>query len=158
MLLNSLIVLPPLSTCFQVVSPALRILVSPTLPNFPKNVSKRSRSSILRCPAFPLPPLQPPPLQLLRCVDRPPFWLDNTDHFDKQHRREAFDASKFPDCPAPVINLLPGCIASPSNTCFANAPEFPQKCLEEIKKFYPALPGLPTATVAAPVGAAPPVR
>ena len=73
------------------------------------------------------------------------LWLDNADNCDKQHRREAFDASKYPDCPPAIIALLPGCINSPSDTCFANAPEFPAKCLEEIKKFYPALPGLPAA-------------
>jgi len=85
MLPNSLIVLPLLSACFQVVSPTPLIPASPAPPNFPRNVSTRSRSSILHCLAFPLPPLQLPPLQpqlpplqlpavqLLRCVDRALF-------------------------------------------------------------------------------------
>jgi hypothetical protein len=49
-----LIVLPPLSRFLRVVaSPILLINVLPAFPNFPNNVSTRSRRSILRCPAFP---------------------------------------------------------------------------------------------------------
>jgi hypothetical protein len=88
------------------------------------------------------------------------FWVNNADNCDKQLRREAIDPTKFPHCPSDILALLPDCIDSPSEACFANAPQFPQECLEEIKKVYPALPGLPAATVdsAPQVQAAPPVR
>jgi len=97
------------------------------------------------------------------------FWLDKVDNRGKQVNPEATPIPDFPDCPPTIIALLPGCIANPSNNCFANAAEFPQKCIEAIKKVYPALSGLPTAAVvaapgvaapgvASPVGASQPVR
>jgi hypothetical protein len=53
--LNSLIVLPPFSTSFLAVSPAVLRVALPTLLKFLKNVSMRSKRFILLCPAFPLP-------------------------------------------------------------------------------------------------------
>ena len=59
--------------------------------------------------------------------------------------QQAATIPALPDCPPAIIALLPPCIAAPSATCFDNAPAFPQKCLEEIKEAFPALPGLPAA-------------
>jgi hypothetical protein len=52
----------------------------------------------------------------------------------------------FPDCPPPIIALLKGgCVTNPFDQCFASIPQFPQQCLDEVKKVYPALPGLPAS-------------
>ena len=161
MLLNSLIAQMPSSPFFPAALTALPILALPAFPNSPPNVSKRLRRSILRCAAFHLPPLLhplpsllpplplllpplPPLVQPLQYVLPITFWLGNVANYDEQHRRANFDASQFPDCPDAILALLPGCINSPSDNCFASISQFPPKCLEEIKKVHPGLRGLPS--------------
>ena len=78
------------------------------------------------------------------------FWFDDIDNCDKQLRRDPVTIPDLPDCPAAIIALLPNCVAHPSDTCFANAPAFPQKCLDAIKKAFPSLAGLPASGVVTP--------
>lgn len=48
----------------------------------------------------------------------------------------------FPNCPANIISILPGCIAHPFENYFVHVLPCPQKCLEEIKKAHPDLRSL----------------